>query len=340
VNLSNPINKRSYFLQLIGRMTVAGIMMVLGMQLSFANEIDVRNDLAIKVFNALNTDNFSDLDAMANEFRSAKGRTPSGLWKLSFFYLSIGQILTPAEGAGEQPWLAAENKIKRWIAQSPNSPAAHIVYGKLLRMHAWHIRGGGYANQVAKAKWPGFEKYEHLALEYLESHKNIASADPEWYATMLAITTDAGLERAKFDSIYEEALNKESAYYETYFWALRYLLPIWHGDSKQMEVFIDNAVKRSYKTEGSSMYARMYWSASQVLGDNIFEKSNAKWPKMKAAFDDMVKRYPDSWNINNYAKFACLAGDKQTTHLLIKKMKGDVIDDAWPSVEFYNACRQ
>ena len=53
---------------------------------------------------------------------------------------------------------------------------------------------------------------------------------------------------------------------------------------------------------------------------------------MKAGFDDWVRHYPDSkWNLNNYARFACDAGDKEIFLTLRKQLASEKAIDraAW-----------
>ena len=61
---------------------------------------------------------------------------------------------------------------------------------------------------------------------------------------------------------------------------------------------------------------------------------------MRDGFKAIVADYPDQWNINNYAKFACLVGDEQTTREAFGLMKGDPIESAWASTEQYRGCEQ
>ncbi len=65
----------------------------------------------------------------------------------------------------------------------------------------------------------------------------------------------------------------------------------------------------------------------------------SSWPKMKRGFEDLMERHPKSkWNLNNFAKFACLAGDKQTFLKLRGQMGKDVIDAAWPENTSLDLC--
>ena len=89
------------------------------------------------------------------------------------------------------------------------------------------------------------------------------------------------------------------------------------------------------------MYARIYWFASQREFDNdLFRGSKAMWPKMKAGFDDVIRRYPDAWNLNHYAKFACLAGDRSKTREVLAKLPGEPIASAWEPASLLAECRR
>jgi hypothetical protein len=49
---------------------------------------------------------------------------------------------------------------------------------------------------------------------------------------------------------------------------------------------------------------------------------------MKRGIVDVLKRYPDQWNINNFAHFACLAGDRKETARLTALVT-EPIREAW-----------
>ena len=84
------------------------------------------------------------------------------------------------------------------------------------------------------------------------------------------------------------------------------------------------------------MYARIYWSASQTqYGRDLFTDSDVIWEKMKKGIDDVLKRYPDQWNINNFALFACLANDKEKARELFNLIKQPIIWKVWKSEADY-----
>ncbi|BBE51042.1 hypothetical protein OYT1_ch1488 [Ferriphaselus amnicola] len=284
---------------------------------------------------------FAELDRISNIYRMEKSRTSSGLWKLTMFYCGIQQAIDAATegGKAESKFHPLEKKIRKWMRQSPNSPSAHIAYGQALISHGWAYRGDGYADTVKPESWAPYKKYIAKARIELEQHKSVAASDPNWYVTMLTVSRAENWSYREFDALLNEALDKEPLFYQTYFSALQYLLPKWHGGLREVESFAQNAVKRTQQQEGSGMYARIYWYASQVQFSNeIFVKSLATWPQMRRGFDDIVRKYPDPWNLNHYAKFACLAKDKSKARQLLKQIEPIYLRDAWSPPQLRTHC--
>jgi len=62
---------------------------------------------------------------------------------------------------------------------------------------------------------------------------------------------------------------------------------------------------------------------------------------MSKGIDDVLAKYPDQWNINNFAFFSCLAEDKAKSREIISKIQGGPISLAWfNDMRFYNACKK
>ncbi len=157
---------------------------------------------------------------------------------------------------------------------------------------------------------------------------------------MVSIKKGLNEDSDKFKSFVKEGLDRYPYYYQLYFAALDYLAPKWHGNKNEIEKFANNAVERTKGIEGNGMYARIYWYASQTqYSEKLFSESNVVWAKMKDGIIDVIKKYPDSWNIQNFAFFACLAKDKPTTHMLMEKITSPTIMRAWKKQEYYNYCK-
>ena len=91
---------------------------------------------------------------------------------------------------------------------------------------------------------------------------------------------------------------------------------------------------------GNGIYARIYWYASQAeFGHSLFTKSKARWSAMRLGINDVISKYPDQWNINNFALFSCLAKDKEMTKKLINMIKEQPIMKVWKDQDFFNYCK-
>ena len=306
-----------------------------------ATELEEREAITAAALSAFFHEDFSQLEEMSRVYRQEKTRTSSGLWKLTLFYAGIGEAIdTSAQGRNpDVAFQDAEAKTRRWAQKFPASPSARIAHSMMLLSRAWAYRGTGYARTVKPEAWAPFRKYVEMAREDLESYKAIAGADPRWYEEMLTVAKAQSWDRREFDRLLDEALDREPLFYQTYFAALEYLLPKWHGGTQEIEDFARDATKRTSKQEGKGMYARIYWYASQAQYQNdLFAGSQAAWSRMKAGFEDVVARYPDAWNLNNYAKFACLAQDKQKTRELLKRIDSDIVPEAWQPEPLRGQC--
>ncbi len=284
---------------------------------ALGDELTDRATIRKNAVELLANEQFSELEAIASRYRTSQSRTSSGLWHLTLFYSGISSAFDTRRKDWTF-WADAQRGIKKWIAGYPNSPTAHLAYAHLLVNHGWSIRGTGYANSVKPEQWRSFNIYIKKARSYLEKHKAVASVDPYWFESMAIIARAQGWPTDKFSQLISEALEREPRFYQTYFVAMDYHTPKWGGSAQAIETFARRAMERTKDTEGFGMYARIYWYASQSqYGSKLFSHSLVHWPTMKKGIDDVLKRYPDKWNVNNFARFACLSKDQEKTAELL-----------------------
>lgn len=291
-----------------------------------------------RVIELFHKEDYQALETMAQEFRETKSRTPSGLWQLSTFYYGLSFVLT-ARSNNKPFWWKTDKELKNWIAAFPESPTPHLAYATMLLNHAYSYRGGGLASSVKHENWKPFKRLTEQARDYLEKAKPIASSDPQWYALMARAAVFQGWSENPFASLLTEAFEREPLYYLTYYWAVLYYSPRWYGSVAEIETFARKALKQTRFQEGHAMYARVYWFASQTeFNETLFTESQVNWEKMKKGIDDILKNYPDNWNINNLAKFACLARDKEKAGELINRIEHPLHRDVWDSSSFFHRC--
>ena len=305
------------------------------------SETAVRDKIRLEVRSAVFAGEIDKLEAWAVEYRTKKSKTPSGLWKLALFYSGIEEAVAGLEGSKNPQTIAyLADTIDLWQKKYPDSPSAKVVKGLALQKRAWMIRGNGYANTVASEAWRPFQEGIEQARAYFESVKASASIDPGWYCEMANIVKAQHWPRKQFDVFAAELLARHPDYHQAVFCTAEYLSPRWYFESaKALEIFADKAVEATRKEEGNALYARIYWAISdgkadtQVFGENFY-----MWPKIRAGFNDMIVRYPDPWNINHFAKFACLLGDKEQFAKLAERIGAVPLQSAMTQ-GFYNQCK-
>ncbi|MFC4158465.1 hypothetical protein [Chitinimonas lacunae] len=291
---------------------------------SYGKEFETRRALSKEASNLFFKEEFEKLDALLNNHLASGERSPSGIWKASPLY---GNADNSLYFRGEDPderewyWDNAREKIGRWTKKYPTSPNAHVYYAKTFVSQAWNIRGHNTADKVKEEDWKPFFENLEKARVYLLKHKSISDKNPDWFVTMLNVANFQQWPDKEYAKLLKEALDRHPLYHEIYFAAVRHLYPKWGGNPAAIEVFAQDAVRRTKDVEGYGMYARIYWVVwDEQYGYKVFKESYVDWPTWQHGIDDVLKKYPDQWNLVNFFKFSCFSGDKQKTQELRAKI--------------------
>lgn len=279
-------------------------------------------------------EDFASLNAMAGALNNSKERLPDGRWKLTFVFSNLTSDIRKHD---EHAWKSRLEQFDRWISKTPNDATPYIAKANALTSYAWDARGGGYANTVKESDSLLFKKRIADARTVLESVPQISKNSPMWYNSMQTVALAQGWTMEEYGKLFQEAVKKEPTYYFLYFNAATYFLPRWHGDAKEIARFVEYAVESSKSKEGQTLYARIYWSLLWALGDNTFGPENAQWPRMRQGFRDIVKSYPDNWNINAFVYYACMAKDFETVAQIAPKIT-TMENGLWQSPVRYTSC--
>lgn len=273
-------------------------------------------------------EDFSALNKMASEFRETGARTPSGMWKLRVFHLSVRYHIAQAQPDGECVSAAAP-MLERWLAADPAAPAPIITKASVLLEQAWckrHDSAWGYDAFVEDA---------NAADIWLEGHQSSASDDPEYYATAEDIAFVTRSDRSDFDRLLADAVAHAPSYYNIYFSAMKYYLPDAHGSNEDVDRIARLAAEKTSSTDGTGAYARVY-KVYVDCGCSIWQ-SAVDWPLMKRSMADVAARYPVDWNVVNFAKIACEMGDRTEAAKYLRKVRYDN-GLAWASDDERSRC--
>lgn len=228
------------------------------------------------------------------------------------------------------------NELKR---RFPKEAFAALTESYYWNTYAWNARGGGYSSSVSEVGQKLFQKRLEKAERVLLETKSYSSNLPMWYDQMINVQSALGRPKVERDRVFKEGISRYPTYYPIYFTMLNYLQPKWGGTWGAVDQMVERSVEHTKLHEGLSIYSRLYWFVNENNDVNLFRDTDASWPKMKRGFEDMMKRYPESkWNLNNFDKFACMAGDKQTFLKIRREIGNDVMDAAWPQKTSLDLC--
>jgi hypothetical protein len=286
-------------------------------------------------------EDFAEIEDLSDKARREHLRTSSGLWVEGLVFAGIDSVANYKKVTIDAGWDQLEAIAGRWVKAYPASATAKVAYGDVLHNRAWVYRGGGYAHTVSDEQFAAFYKQIGKAKRYQLANRAVMTTDPNGYLSLLAtMRVEKKGRQEEFEQTFSEAIRAFPDYYPIYFEAVTYYLPKWNGNAFEVEKFARRIMKSRDARTGRMLYARIYWYASQSqFKDNIFLVSVARWSDMREGFEAIVADYPDQWNINHYAKFACLVVDQETTRRAFDMLKGDPIDKAWDSTDQYEECR-
>lgn len=307
-------------------------------------ELDVREALYAQGRALIQLQRRSDAVVVYRDYVAQRRRTPSGLWMSESFYLGVESALLESVPKDEEArrWDWLEKETSRWAREAPDSPLPRLLHAEMLLGRAWEIRGTRYAAKTPAEVWKPFYAAIERTLKYLDRERAIASGAPEYYK--LSLDAMRGSENGGAPlAVLDQGERAFPGYYPMYFAMYTTLLPKWSGSVAQIEAFAADAVRRTHASEGESMYARIYWFAAQgAYSKTLFWRTYANWERMKEGFDDVVQRYPDQWNLHNYARFACDAQDRETLTKLLPKLKiqgnMQMLESAWGSRKHFEEC--
>jgi hypothetical protein len=275
---------------------------------------------------------YAMLDSLIDRWAKPDERFDDGRMHLTA--VSRGVDLAVARARDPKDWEQELARISEWRQQNPASTAVDIVEAAILQSWAWSARGTGYARTVTPEAWKLFNERMNRAQEVLFRSKDRSSNNPLWFYEYMEVALQLGWERAEFRALYDAAIARFPHFHPLYFSMIRSLEPRWGGSIEEIDAYIAEVVKQAKAREGKIMYARLYWYLAGAEGEEfaLFEDSAANWADMKAGFRLLIAATPKSrWNLNNFASFACRAGDADTYRKLRKQIGEQVYEDAWPS---------
>ena len=313
----------------------------------FKHALAVKTDEIIRPVDAviketgelLRSGKFGELDKRAEKYRTKNVLTSDGQPKLVGFY---GGVVEPVDGCKslegrEARWRDHQQHLLNWAVHSPSAEAPKLALAGYEAAFGWCAWGGGYASTVTAENWEIFQRKIANSRALLEKLAPTARRNPEWYTHMLHVGLSQGWDADEFNSLFNEAAARFPSYYSLYFQAANYYSAIWYGSQEQFKAFVEATVAATEPRLGQTMYARLHWAQWEP---DMFQNGKTDWTRMKVAFERLIKDFPDSWNRNNFAKFACMAGDKKTLSEQLDLIGKSVVPTAWDGKSFFQDCKK
>ena len=289
-----------------------------------------------QVSGAIEDGNFAKIERMYAEFAETRLRASDGTW-----------MVWAVQNAFDNWFYAMEDsRIARlfadWKQKVPDSKLLPVMEAEMWQRTAWRARSGrGYSSLTPEMR-QGFEERLRKASRALEASADAGRDNPIWYWVALIVAGSSGRPEAQFDALFEEAVGKFPTYLPLYLTRLNYYLPQWGGSFEKVDAFIKRSEERTGASDGKSFYAWLYVDVAHKSGgdEGFFHETQVSWPRMRDSFEDMIRRYPDTWNKSLYATFACLARDRETTAKVLTMLPADAQLGAYTDGLSTDACRR
>ena len=114
------------------------------------------------------------------------------------------------------------------------------------------------------------------------------------------------------------------------------MLPQW---GFPYEILANTALYSVKKTENPEIYARIYTQLlSPCCNQSMTESRTINYDLLKASVNEIIKKYPSTFNYNKMSQTACLLGDKSLYKALMKDMKNNkkpLVSELWFSGKDY-----
>lgn len=305
--------------------------------LAHAGETEHREAIRAQIQSAFARGDYQAIEKRYATALASSERTPSGLYAAEVIRDALVLDLTRGFPP-ETYWTPVETKLDEWAARFPDSSLVAITQSGTYLAHGWSYRGAGYANTVPREAMQKLQVYLSKGYDALMAREKVGRRkDPYWYAQMLNVAQAQGWNSEQFVALVQEGTEAFPQNYDIYFAAASNLQPRWGGSAQAIASIADYAAQQTRKADGESMYARIYWRFRDGI-DTEIGGPDADWKRIRTGFDDLVKRYPDRTNLNQYAVMACRAHDVPTTRSALLRIKGDIEQDVWPDRETYLRC--
>ena len=285
---------------------------------------------------------FAELDSMAATARTNRTRFHGGGWELHTLYVTIS---SPAGSGGNDTlnadWQLLEQKLKRWMAQRPDSITPRIALAGAYRLSAWQARGDGYADLVKDEAWGIFGERQRLALTVLNDAVLLKEKCPEWYTLMINTSRDQSWDPSGRKALLEQAIAFEPLYYYNYKDFAFSLQPRWGGEVGEAEEFARQIADRIGGKQGQFIYFQIAIELSCTgCAEDKTQFSRLSWKTIQQGYAALEEMYGTSpYFLNEFAHLAVRAEDRDVAIKTFLQIGNDWREDVWHSRQYFESSK-
>lgn len=265
--------------------------------------------------------NFDELERIAAQFRCSMSRTKEGRLKLILFYVGIEDLIeNKVQNNGD---FDSFKQVKEWIAQKPQSVAAHTVLARILIKKAWQRRGSGHASSVSDEGWMGTKKYLNEAKDVLEKAAKLKDKDPVMYNDWASVGRGLGWSTEERMVRFKEGQKLFPHYYTIYQSEAGTRLPRWGGSKEDVADFALTWSKKVGGDEGLLLYfwvvdrIRRYFGHALIVDGRVIPFDNERLTKGAWI---LVKKYPCLRNFARVSHYAVRLKNRELTKFCLEGM--------------------
>lgn len=261
---------------------------------------------------------FAELEQIYGKQSRTAERYDQELLSVTYFHrMSLG--MKPNE------WALEDELTRAWLQYSPRSVPAAIARAYALSRHASYLDRTG--------QWAGVNKVLEEERKLLLAVQNAAAKDLTWHTLFVSLGRKEGWPVSRIKSAVEGGLRVDPTSLYFIHTAGRALVPDQRESPAGLAWLAREVAERTRATHGMSMYAIVFiWLKDMSLPVRVdpFGRGLIDWPTMNQALTDRSKGQPnDTYAYNEHAALACMAGDKNTTMEMLKRIGTEVVPKIW-----------
>lgn len=301
-----------------------------------ATDVHAVDKYKAAVAHMLQQERFDQLDCLADSFRASKDRFAGGMWKLHILYAGLK---SPLQHPTTQDWEEHLNRLKHWVSENPDSITARIGLAMSYLNYAWDARGDGTADTVSDNGWQLFGQRAEEARTILQKASTLKAKCPEWYVAMETVALAQGWRREDVRALLEQAIAAEPGYYYVYRMHALYLLPKWHGEEGDTELFAKTIADRVGGEQGDEVYFQIAGFLVCNCNDQP-QLNHMSWPRIQKGFAGLDKQYGASLtNLNLLALMAIKLKDAVVADRSFKRIGTQWSESEWRTESYFDSSK-